>query len=118
MTLRTQNICQAPNLPDQPYRPTDHPFLAFVRSQPLCWARRQCDARFSDGSDLLHHAQLIPLVPALDDLSFDKSNYANPADAHAFARRWNTEIIALVVIVADHLRATLSSVPNASSTVT
>jgi hypothetical protein len=73
------------------------PPLTYLRpSNALCGRGDQRDAGFLDGSDSAHHAQLIPIVPTLDDLSIDKSNDVYSGDADALATRWDTKVTALV----------------------
>jgi len=45
---------------------------------------------------LLEHSELIPVIPALDDLSVDDSSDRDPSTAHGPAARRETETIASV----------------------
>src|SRR5207253_6811930 len=43
----------------------------------------------SIGSDLLHHRELVPIVPAFHDLAVANANHRHSCDADRLAAAWN-----------------------------
>src|SRR5712691_12224017 len=78
--------------------------LPASREDPLSRAKKtrlpsllqQYSLWLSIGSDLLHHRELVPIVPAFHDLAVANANHRHSCDSDRLAARRNTQMVSLV----------------------